>query len=229
MRMTSGKGHPRNGTIMNYNNSIPGSSTRKNDEIVEKACTDFMVRNFWNPRGIPIEVVTDKKRQCKGIDIIVRGKANIDEKVKYYNCLNKDLQAPSVEVLTTDRMGNDIKGWFIKPDMETHAYAFISIYTDETDYRQITSDNINSLTYLLVMKHELVDMMKDIYGNLWGEAIDLKYYGHENINGKITRKVGDFWLTYSHQLREKPVNLVVGRDVLKSLPHTREIRVEKAN
>lgn len=31
---------------------------------------------------------------------------------------------------------------------------------------------------------------------------------------------GMFWLTYSKQLREKPVNLVVPVDTLASLPHS---------
>ena len=213
--------------MINNNASISSSSSgfRKTDEKVEKACSDFMVRNCWEKKGIQYEVVTDKSRQYLGIDLVLGGKFNIDEKVKYYNCLNKELSAPSVEILTTDRNGNDIKGWFVNPKMKTHAYAFISIFTDETDYREITSGNIKSLTYLIVPKDELTDLLGDSYSKLWAEALDLKYYGRENWKGKITKKVGDFWLSYSFQLKEKPVNLVIGRDVLKSLPHSKELKV----
>ena len=61
--------------------------------------------------------------------------------------------------------------------------------------------------------------ISDIFGN---HALDSK--------GKCRTKYAeskDFWLTYSTKLHERPVNLVMKREVLEKLPHTKHFIVTR--
>jgi hypothetical protein len=209
-------------------NSVCNPAVRSKDEKMEKICSDYMVKNFWDKRGMnykTYEIVPHGDiRNKQGIDVLVNGKIGIDEKVKYYGCINTDLAYPSVEILTAD-FGHDRKGWFIAPDNQTTLYAFISIFASTDDYRQVTLDNIDHLTYLLVSKAEIKESLGNSYSGLWNAALDCKYNHTPDYTGRARVNYGKYHLTYTDRLREKPVNLVFKRSDFLKLPHTVEFKV----
>lgn len=102
--------------------------SRQNDERIEKEVGKFMDENFWNKTKREYIRTDDAALQYRGCDLSA-GNLIIDEKVKYYNCLNDFLKYPSFEIITNDRYGNASNGWFIKKDSMTNTYMFISIGT----------------------------------------------------------------------------------------------------
>ena len=206
---------------MNYKESIP-IPRRDNDEKLEQIAASFIDKYFWGKTPHTIERVYDKERQFAGEDLIVNGKLIIDEKVKNASHINKRANAPSVEILTTDNATHtyDCKGWFIKPDMKTNVYAFITIYSTNTNPNTIKEEDITEVEYFMFPKKGLTNYIgNDIYESLWDEAVDLKHNGTPNHNGKITRKVGQHFLSYSFKKREQPVNYVIPWEDLDTIPH----------
>lgn len=204
--------------------------SRKQDENVEAQVGEFMDRHLWDRTRYDYVRVKDRRLQCLGCDLSAGGYL-IDEKVKYWNCLNRMLEYPSFEILTDDRNGNRMEGWFVNPKNVTNYYMFISIGTDETDYSRIAYDTIRDLSVLMVSKKSVYGFLSDTgcpVASVERDAVELsqddfvmdekprRRYGH-----------GQYHLTYSKNLRERPVNLVVPKQTLLRLENVEQFVVSR--
>lgn len=157
------------------------------------------------------------------------GNTIIDEKVKYNNCLNQTIDCPSVEILTKNRYGAYMDGWFIKDNQITDKYMFVSIGTDETDYDKINFNTINDLTVLFFDKKELTDYIQQELplSTLVEDAESLRDTSNDYGKSRKHYLHHKFWLTYSPNLKEQPVNLVLPRATYKSLSKSSELIITK--
>lgn len=147
------------------------------------------------------------------------------------------LQYPSFELQFTNKSGNRQDGWFISDKMQTDYYAYIGVFSTTLDENSLTADNaISAVDMLWVKKSDVKDMVreqiddeslqKDIAELQDDDCLD-KLMGW-NL-GKVRKRYphGKFWITYSANLKEKPVNLVTTRATLEKLPHSRHFVVTR--
>ena len=130
--------------------------------------------------------------------------------------------------------------------LSTDYYTFIGLSSSTQDANELTSSSqISATDVLWVKKQEVVEYIESTIGKgkLEKDVIDIRTRGDLNISdifgntaldskGKCrTRYAGvkDFWLTYSTNLHERPVNLVVKREVLEKLPSSRHFIVTREN
>lgn len=210
-------------TYANYNRMSDPKA--KNDHSLEGMLGRFVFDNFWKRLGAT-QRVADKELQIRGVDVQV-GEWNVDEKVKYYESKTKGfmenlLQYPSFELSFVNQVGNEQMGWFIDPDSLTTHYAFIQPFSRQPNPKLFKMDDLIKVNLLLVKKSEM-DFAKDmdIYEDSLRLREDYAYSGERRL--KYPHK--PFWLTYS-DFNEKPVNLVVPRDILKGLESTREFELD---
>ena len=156
------------------------------------------------------ERVFDKFRQVKGIDVIFTRNGNkymCDEKasVRWRN-----LKTFSFELSFIDRRGEVVDGWFISNRCTNNSYLLIWIdkegENETIEVALVKKDNILSyLENLGWTKEKLID--KDI---------QIRKNDGEGINfGNIKRNGCKF--SFSKKLPEKPINVLVPRDVLINL------------
>lgn len=198
------------------------TTTRRSDSLMSDHVGKFMDEHFYSALGERWQRVTDYRLQWRGVDVIFGG-CKIDEKVKVKSgYLNKLLEYPSFELSFVNRKLKRQCGWFLSPDSMTDYYAFIAVYADVADERSIRYDVIDHLNVLFVNKADVVDYVKTC-------GIDLQ----SDVDGLSTEKMGErishvgtgIHMKISLQFSEKPINMVVSRDVLYGLEHTREFDV----
>lgn len=194
---------------------------RKTDEMLEHEVANWLDNHFYNrTKNVKVERVKDQERQCKGIDVLV-GNTKVDEKLKIRGLLNSVIEFPSFEITRIDRSGNYSEGWFVDSRNETEYYAFLSVFSTASSENQVKESNITKVIYLLVKKSEVSEAIMKSRRKLVEDAEELIYDQTE----ERKRYCSSAWLKISRQLREAPVNLVVKRSFLKSLPHTKEIEI----
>lgn len=196
---------------------------RKRDERLEHEVGNWLDKHFYNrTKNVKVERVKDKTRQCKGIDVLV-GSTKVDEKLKIRGLLNSVIEFPSFEVMRIDRSGNYSEGWFIDSGNETEYYAFLSVFSTASSEDLVKESNITKVVYLLVKKSEVSEAIMKSNRKLMDDAEELIYDQTE----ERMRYFHSAWLKISRHLKEAPVNLVVKRSFLKTLPHTKEIEITK--
>lgn len=194
---------------------------RKRDERLEYEVGNWLDKHFYNrTKNVKVERVKDQERQCKGIDVLV-GSTKVDEKLKIRGLLNSVIEFPSFEIMRIDRSGNYSEGWFIDSRNETEYYAFLSVFSTASSEDLVRESNITKVVYLLVKKSEVSESIMKSKRRLLDDAEELIYDQYE----ERKRYFNSAWLKISRQLREAPVNLVVKRSFLKTLPHTKEIEI----
>lgn len=223
---------------------------QRNDETrVEKCVGKWLDDHFYNNTEIfdGTERVIDLARQVAGIDVVAKLKnakkgdtiLNIDEKVKYYKALNTTIETIGFELLRTIRDGRRTPGWFVDTQSRTTHYSLLSLYLKDRseDPKAITYDNIDYIVNLLVNAREIKEVFANYLSTLpfsYKELIDIVMNGPGDkvLPDGMTYKsdeykarlflTKDMWITYSKTFREQPVNLVVTRNLLKSLSKTQE-------
>lgn len=198
----------------------------------------------------------DIEHQFAGIDFSLassKGTLNFDSKVKYYGCLNKVCANPGFEVAFRNGIGKIQNGWLVEDGKHTTYYELLSLSCTVDDDRLLSSSSqISAMDILWVKKDELIDFIKqhtsiqtikadvaelradgDNYESReymdWLNALGMPMLSSKDPKG-LYRKVYDhkrFHLTYSSRLKEQPVNLVISRTTLESLPSTRHFVVTK--
>ena len=201
------------------------SQKAKNDSSLEALLGKFTFDHFWSKLGAT-ERVTCKELQIRGVDVQV-GTWNVDEKVKYYESKTKGfmqdlLQYPSFELSFVNQAGQVQTGWFLDPKSLTTHYAFVQPFSKQPNPRLFKMEDLIKVNILLVKKDEM-DWAKHrgVYDDSLKLRDDYKFTGER----RLRYPQEPFWLTYS-DFNEKPVNLVVPRFILKSLPSTREFEID---
>lgn len=193
-------------------------STRLKDNVVSGVVSEFLDENYYLPmRNVlhrEFERVNDIQRQLKGVDVVYRGK-NIDEKVKFKGGFyNNILQYPSVELSFLNNRGQLTEGWFLRKDLITDIYDFITIFTNKelVDEYSLKKENIEKLVILRVSKKKLMEFFDRL-------GIDLKKEDETLRNSDNLKKYFDFkgiHLTKSPKFSECPINAVIRRDIMLS-------------
>ena len=196
----------------------------------------FMMKYLFAKLFNQIESVEDAERQLQGIDIIVRDNGcdeNHDVKAQASSkYINKPVPTFVQELLFTAKDKKEHIGWFLQ-DLATDTYVCAWIHAAKTNERGLldTPDDILDMEVMFVDKTPLK------------EYIESKGYTSELLlqRARHLRKIGlyrqdsvipgqnddEMWLSYSADLAEKPVNLVIKKRVLKRFS-TRHIRVTKS-
>lgn len=227
-------------------------TTRKNDYEKEKACADYVDKNWFSKGDYGYERVHDASRQFRGADVILHKPRQLvfDEKVKVdgrekRGLLGKVLSYPSFELLCKNTTGNYNIGWLLQDNSITTHIALISVFSEVDDFHNITVDNIDKLVYSLVDKGMLFDLVEKYTGltkkDLKDKAFDLAYryqpdrwYSPQEVKDELT----DVFYRDNHGkaiyqvLRQKmkgkpevPVNLVVRRDLLLDEGAVKDIEI----
>ena len=213
-------------------------SKRKLDNLIENNISKFLDENFWSkfPNGFIRQ--TDKKYQFAGIDVTIITKnglsVHVDEKAKIYGCLNSILQYPSFEISFQNRANQIQPGWFCQ-NLSTDYYSFIGVYTvnENNDVNDLScSNNISACDMLWVAKQDVVDYIQQSFdlSDLYNDAKELRQ--ESKLNGvqqnRNRYEITNFWLTYSGQLFEKPVNLVMPRNTLETFKNSKHFYITKS-
>lgn len=206
----------------------------KRDQQVESYTAKFLDEHFYSMFNskATIQRYDDEYHQFGGIDISIN-RTNFDEKVKYYGCLNQVQQYVGFECSLQNRGGYIQDGWYMNSSLSTDYYSIIGLSTLVDDARLLSSDSqISAVDVLWVKKIDIDEMLLNngiSKETIKSDAEELREFP-TSFYGKSRKKypnISDFWLTYSTDLKEKPVNLVIKRQTLESLPHSKHFIVTK--
>ena len=207
---------------------------RKVDNLIEQNIANFLDENFWSKFPYGYKRQTDKQYQFAGIDVTLAGKSDLsvhfDEKAKIYGCLNSVLQYPSFEVSFINRAYEIRTGWFCQ-NLSTDYYAYIGVYASTNEINDLSCNNVISACDMLwVKKQDVIDNVQEIttLSDLQYDAQILRTESELlNVQKNRKRYNSNFWLTYSGQLYEKPVNLVMQRNTIEKLKNTKHFFITK--
>lgn len=185
-------------------------SVREYDEHCEKVMAQFLDEYFYKNIGYTWrERVTDRERQVKGLDVILKrdGKVyNIDEKaaIRYTNGLNTF----ALELSFLNRKGNRVDGWLIDEKKVNDYFVFVWINKIEGELIE-NVDSFKEVEVALVSKEKIM-----IYLESLGWDVDKLLIKDERIRDGIDDNMGDIRkngckFSYSERLFEKPINILL--------------------
>lgn len=214
------------------------------DQQIETITSEFLDEYFYSKfNKATITRYSDTYHQFGGIDLTIN-KTNFDEKVKVYGCLNKVQEYVSFECSIKNKGGYISDGWFLNDSLSTDYYSIIGLSATVSNINDLTSANqITAADVLWVKKTDVADFILEnglSKEQLNLDVIELRNKGNLNEtdifgystldrNGKCRLKYNhqNFWLTYSTQLKEKPVNIIFKRNTLEQLKHSRHFIVTR--
>lgn len=184
----------------------------------------FMDKYFYSKLGERWTRVSDSELQKRGVDVVF-GDCKIDEKVKVKDgYLNKLIEYPSFELSFVNKYFKRQLGWFVDKNNITDYYAFIAVYTDAKDEYSISSVNIDHLNVMFVNK---IEIMRYVLENDIDLGKDINEIASENFGDRLEHPGTGIHIKLSTQFSEKPINMVVRRNILYGLDSTREFDVHK--
>jgi hypothetical protein len=196
-------------------------SNRVNDHKQEGVINQFLLKNFFKKMYQDVEVVYDTQRQLQGIDIVADGNL-IDIKAQSSaRYLNNPTNTFILELSFLSSNKEETVGWFLKPDIQTTAYAFVWIHkTKEVNGMILNPNDIEEVEILLVDKKTLKQKI-----NQWRTDDELlgvsRWMRQTATRSKECTLDGIKKLSHTPELFEKPSNLVVQKWFLQqfSLGH----------
>lgn len=183
----------------------------------EQLLQPFLDRSYA-AYGIRVKRYSDPELQCKGVDAILsKGKTSflVDEKAQLHyigKCL--PTCAFEVEVL---RNRQPHTGWFLDPSKSTEVYALVCEIRLHTHRCQIhRADDVASAEVILVNRKRLIELLAKN-----GVTKDLLLFAAKQLRVSGERKIDIAYpgvrLVQSKHLKEQPINLLVTRQVLRSI------------
>lgn len=178
------------------------SILRQEDEKREKILTNFIIENLFPTASI----IEDKELQIKGVDII-RDNIKIDLKGQISdNYINNPRPTFALELLTNDRTGTPMIGWFLDNKKITDRYGFCWIpkgtkepfAIDSLEYMEIDIKKLKEYLAVDMNLNKMYEIAQAIQGT------DERY--------KINQYLS---IVSSPHLVEQPVNLVVNKEYYK--------------
>lgn len=213
-------------------------SFRHQDMHAEESLGEFMDAYFYNRlKNYAGEIVKhkrmkDKESQLKGIDVCLEmddKKYIIDEKASFYYS-NAMIPTFAFEIDSIQK-GHSMptEGWFINDELETQLYMLIwpNVKCESKDKMWIrksignlTKDDFTIVEAMLIYKNEIRrEMARQGYSKARLIEIAAKIRSEEQgSNGTRREKLtNDIKIVYSGQLAEKPINLVISKNILSNL------------
>lgn len=197
-------------------------TTRRQDVILADIVGKFMDSHFYSILGEKWERVTNPHLQQRGVDVVFGG-CKIDEKVKIKGGFaNRLLEYPSFELSFVNKFEKRQLGWFLNPDSLTDYYSLIAVFGDFEDENGVNLKTITHLNALFVKKLDLIDYVNECEINVASDVEELSSgYAGDRINHSGT----GIHMKLTEKFSEKPINMVVRRDVIYKFPSTREFAV----
>ena len=196
----------------------------------------FLQKYLFNRLFDDVEYVDDIERQLQGIDVIINDNGfaeNIDVKAqasaKY---INKPVPTFVQELLYTAKNRTEHIGWFLD-DTATDTYVDVWIHAANTNARGMpeSPDDIIDVEVMFVDKVPLVAYLEskgyaaEVLLKRAREMRSVGYYRQDSV--LPDQDDNEMWLSYSDDLAEKPVNLVIKKRVLRKFA-TKHVRVTKS-
>lgn len=213
-------------------------SLRNQDMRAEQQLGKFMDTYFYSQlkakNGNPMRVirVTDREMQKSGVDICIESEGRrmlIDEKATVYYS-NAMIPTFAFELDSVQEGHSEpVQGWFVNDKLQTEYYMLIWPNVKciqqgnqwiRKDIKNIEKDDFTIIEAMLVRK-------TDIRNALEKKGYDRKYlleyarrirnlYSNDEAR-KEEKLTDDVKISFSGQLAEKPVNLVIQKKLLKKL------------
>ena len=196
----------------------------------------FLQKYLFSRLFDDVEYVDDIERQLQGIDVIINDNGfeeNIDVKAqasaKY---INKPVPTFVQELLYTAKNRTEHIGWFLD-DTLTDTYVDVWIHAANTNERGMpeSPDDIIDVEVMFVDKVPLVAYLEskgytaEVLLKRAREMRSVGYYRQDSV--LPDQDDNEMWLSYSDDLAEKPVNLVIKKRVLRKFA-TKHVRVTKS-
>lgn len=211
---------------------------------------EFLNENFYSKIYPDIERVTDREKQLAGIDLVLPDGTKVDEKCMFYPIGQKSTGVKPYNTFAFEcsfktRDKGRVTGWFLDPEKETEAYMLCWIHDCKTA-KNPTKEDFLEVEVALIDRDELYyelfvhrlskekikldsdrileiadwdeeELTEDeIHGRFKSIGFCSKYhykkYGQDRTNA---------YYVHSKQLAEEPINLILSKDVLMSLPSTK--------
>ena len=196
----------------------------RQDLVGESAVHTFLKEHFYNDVQNLVEI-RDKGTQLKGIDTIFEMNGyqyKCDEKaaLDFTNeQKGRKLNTFCLELSFLNRNDGLMEGWFVNDKMENNSYLFV--WVDKSDYDIIHNANeIREAEIALVLKQDIYDYLYTI-----GWTIPLLKVKDKRIRDGNDKNFGNVnengcKFAFSPYLSEKPINILLSRDIYRKMPHT---------
>lgn len=205
------------------------SVLRKEDVRLADLISEFLDKHFYPKYVTNFERVTDKKRQCEGIDVIfdINGHRYLCDEKNGGSRINTNLRTFSLELSFIDRSGIRRTGWLLNEHNINDSYLFI--WTDNADSEKPHSiSEIHKVEVALVKKSRIKEYLRETAGldELTILAMDesivnnpdtMEYALISENSGKRKYSINGVTVCHSTQLYEQPLNIILPREVYRKI------------
>lgn len=196
-------------------------SFRKKDMKQERIVADFLDQKLYTIKTIfdSVQRINDYTNQLLGCDVKISIKSEnminsiVDEKAQLYY-LNGGLPTFAFELSFFISTGKIVEGWLTSQSKTTEFYQLLWL-TAEENFDEVTK--IKKIEYALLSRNRLLKYLEEeglTIKDLREKAITISKMeagAHEKEPHK------HFWFFNSTHLAEKPVNIVIKKEVIKKL------------
>lgn len=202
--------------------------SREDDERDERLSKEFLYDNFLKDLKCDVEVVTDKKLQKNGADLIItdqHGPHTVDLK-NTTHLLSEDMY----KTYHSELIRNGFDGWL--PFGHTDILSFCDTFAKGKHL--YSKDDIYFMLAMQISKKNYIDAIEKETGYSLNELVQMGYDLIDRVDRNIDdimahykdratremlriRLTDNVWIKYSPHLSEKPVNIVSMRSFLEPL------------
>ena len=213
-------------------------SYRDQDMMAEKSLAEFMDTYFYSKleskQGglLTFKRMSEKESQLKGIDVYIEtggSKLLIDEKASLYYS-NVMIPTFAFELDSIQKGHPDpIPGWFVNDTLETEYYMLIWPNVKcirqgdqwiRKDIQNLSKDDFTIVEAMLIKKSDIrMELAKQGYdrGRLIERAKQFRALYGMAVQKQDEPLINNVRISFSGQLAEKPVNLVIRKELLRRL------------
>lgn len=171
----------------------------------------FSEYNLINEKALQVKGV-----DCKGVLLNTCEHIFIDEKCALsYNNIN-DLKTYALEMSFINKKNKVIDGWFLDEKNITSHYLFCWLDKANKKNKDLNLCDIYNVEIMLVSKESILNYLKNEL-NLTPEILSVLGNGIRNVNKRKLVFDSNVRFVYSSHLREKPINLILNKEVLRKL------------
>lgn len=200
------------------------STLRAGDMALERKIADYIDRRVYsNPFFANLRRCDDLDMQMRGIDLVVDTPSFglrdmlVDEK-----CMGHYLRNPlptfAFELEFLDRNGDTREGWLTDNHKLTQYYALEWLHADCDGCEDFDDSVVKGLRFAMVSRAKLLDFLDDKgFGRDWLRQL-CRRLRNDSAGGSFGKDLNlGFWLYYTMNLAERPINIVFRRELLYSL------------
>lgn len=197
------------------------NSFRKKDTVQEKIVAEYLDSKLYHREDIFDKILRtdDRENQLAGSDLLMTIERKnifnsvVDEKAQLYY-LKGGLPTFAFELSFLRYNGQRVGGWFIDQEKKTEYYMLLWL-TAEEGFELI--EQIKMIEFVLISRKKIFDFLSQ-------QGLDLRALNNKSIEAinsgqKYFEKSTErpYWFVNSNHLAEKPVNIVIKKEVLKKL------------